>query len=148
MSEAITEEQVIEIAKSALRDELEASYIYRKLSSKFSESEITKRLSEISHLEDAHADFWRDFLKKRAIEHEDVEINESLLSIYTVLYGLLGIGLGLKILEASERKIIEDYIKLYDSELLSDEEKTTIKQFLKIELKHEEEKDSNHSYQV
>jgi VIT1/CCC1 family predicted Fe2+/Mn2+ transporter len=136
---AITEEKVIEIAKSALKDELEASYIYRKLSSKFSENEITKRFSEISHMEDAHANFWRAFLEKRGIDHNDVKINESFLSIYTVLYGLLGIGLGLKILEANERKIIEDYIKLYDSELLSDEEKTTIKQFLKIELEHEEE---------
>jgi VIT1/CCC1 family predicted Fe2+/Mn2+ transporter len=139
LSEIFTEEQVIEIAKSALKDELEASFIYGKLSSKFTESEITKRLSEISHMEDAHATFWRSFLNNRAKEHENVEINESLLSIYSFLYGLLGIGLGLKILEASERKIIEDYIKLYDSKLLSDEEKTTIKQFLNIELEHEEE---------
>ena len=139
MGESLTEEQVIEIAQIALKDELKASFIYNKLSTKSPESEISKRLSEISHMEDSHSTYWKSFLEKRKIDHVDVQINESLLSIYSILYGLLGIGLTLKILETNERVLIEHYIQLFNSNLVSDDEKTTIKTFLKTELKHEEE---------
>lgn len=56
-----------------------------------------------------------------------------------MLYRLIGLGLTLKLLELEERKAIEYYTLLIESEELSREEKEELRKILEDELVHEEE---------
>ena len=62
-----------------------------------------------------------------------------IINILTILYGILGIALTLKILESGERKLIQQYAIIFRSENLTPIEKTVITRFLLSELAHEEE---------
>jgi len=138
MTQAPSEKEIIDIAKSALRAELQASSIYEKLSDKFL-GEIADKLVHFSEAEQGHANFWRQFLARRGVDPDTVEVNRLKVSILAFLYGLLGVGLTLKILEAGERSIIRDYSRMHRSPRLTDEEKESITLFLLTELAHEEE---------
>jgi VIT1/CCC1 family predicted Fe2+/Mn2+ transporter len=138
MSRDLSEDEIIGIAKSALKGELQATSIYNKLSDKFS-GDIAGKLMHFAEAESGHASFWRDFLVKRGVDPNTMEISRLKVSILAFFYGLLGIGLTLKILEAGERKAISDYSSMLRSQHLTGHEKESITLFLLAELAHEEE---------
>ena len=138
MTQMPSEEEIVDIAKAALKAELQAASIYDRLSRRYSE-EIAGTLVHFAEAENEHADFWRGFLGKRGVDPSTVGINELRISILAFFYGLLGLGLTLKILEAGERRIIRDYSRIHRSQHLSDREKESITLFLLAELAHEEE---------
>jgi VIT1/CCC1 family predicted Fe2+/Mn2+ transporter len=138
MSQVLSEEEIIYIAKSALTSELQAASIYKKLSDKFS-GDIADRLVHFANAEQGHADFWREFLVKRGVDPNTIKINQLKVSILAFFYGLLGVGLTIKILEAGERSVIRDYSRIHKSQYLTDREKESITLFLLAELAHEEE---------
>jgi len=138
MSQVLSEEEIINIAKSALKAELQAASIYKKLSNKFS-GDIADKLVHFANAEQGHADFWREFLVKREIDPNTIIINQLKVSILAFFYGLLGVGLTIKILEAGERNAIRDYSRIHKSQYLTDQEKESITLFLLAELAHEEE---------
>jgi VIT1/CCC1 family predicted Fe2+/Mn2+ transporter len=138
MSQVPSEEEIIDIAKSALKSELQAASIYNKLSNKFS-GDIADKLIHFANAEQGHADFWREFLVKRGVDPNTIKINQLKVSTLAFFYGLLGVGLTLKILEAGERNAIRDYSRIHKSQYLTDQEKESITLFLLAELAHEEE---------
>jgi VIT1/CCC1 family predicted Fe2+/Mn2+ transporter len=138
MSQVLSEEEIINIAKSALKAELQAASIYNILSNKFS-GDIADKLIHFAIAEQGHADFWREFLVKRGVDPNTIKINQLKVSILAFFYGLLGVGLTLKILEAGERNAIGDYSRIHKSQYLTDREKESITLFLLAELAHEEE---------
>jgi VIT1/CCC1 family predicted Fe2+/Mn2+ transporter len=138
MSQVPSEEEIIDIAKSALKSELQAASIYNKLSIKFS-GDIADKLIHFANAEQEHADFWREFLVKRGVDPNTIKINQLKVSTLAFFYGLLGVGLTLKILEAGERNAIRDYSRIHKSQYLTDQEKESITLFLLAELAHEEE---------
>jgi VIT1/CCC1 family predicted Fe2+/Mn2+ transporter len=139
MSDILSEREIVNIAQSALKAELRVTAIYEKLAEKFRGSELADKLSKFAHAEEGHANFWRIFLEKREVDPYAVKLSEFRIAFLAFIYGLLGIGLTLKILEAGERKIIQHYSRLFKSELLSVEEKESVTMFLLAELAHEEE---------
>ena len=138
MSQVLSEEEIINIAKSALKAELQVASIYNKLSNKYS-GDIANKLMHFENAEKGHANFWREFLLKRGVDPSTIEINQFKVSILAFFFGLLGVGLTLKILEASERNIIHHYSRIHNSQYLTDQEKESIAIFLLAELAHEEE---------
>lgn len=138
MSQVLSEEEIINIAKSALKAELQAAFIYNILSNKFS-GDIVDKLVHFANAEQGHADFWREFLVKRGVDPNTIIINQLKVSILAFFYGLLGVGLTIKILEAGERNVIRDYSRIHKSQYLTDREKESITLFLLAELAHEEE---------
>ncbi|MGD2200589.1 MAG: VIT1/CCC1 transporter family protein [Candidatus Bathyarchaeota archaeon] len=138
MIQSTSEGEIIDIAKSALKAELQASSIYEKLSDRFS-GDLTDKLAHFSDAEEGHANFWREFLVKRGVDPDTVKNNQLKISLLAFFYGLLGIGLTLKILESGERNAIRDYSRIHRSPYLSDQEKESITLFLLTELAHEEE---------
>lgn len=139
MSEILSEIEIVSIAQSALKAELTVTAIYERLAKIFMGSDLADKLSKFAHSEEEHADFWRNFLEKREVDPYAVKLSEFRIATLTFIYGLLGIALTLKILEAGERKIIQHYSRLFKSELLSAEEKESVTMFLLAELAHEEE---------
>ena len=130
--------QVIELARNALRAELTAAAIYTRLAEKFRNQEISRKLAEFARAEQHHADFWAAFLERRHQNPDQVKINTLLVDALAFIYGLLGVGLTLKLLEAGEREAAQGYATMFRSGSLSQEERTGITRFLLAELAHEE----------
>ncbi|UCD44814.1 MAG: VIT1/CCC1 transporter family protein [Candidatus Bathyarchaeota archaeon] len=139
MSEILSEEEIIGIAESALEAELTATSIYERLAETFRDTELSDKLSSFARTEEEHARFWRGFLEKRGVDSGVINVKKHIISLLAFIYGFLGIGLTLKILEAGERKAIRQYSRLFKSELLSVEEKESVTMFMLAELAHEEE---------
>ena len=135
----MSEERIIDFAKTALMDELYTSAIYHSLSNLYGDAPISEELLELSEMESEHANFWINFLKRRDIETSNFIINNYRVSFLTYIYRLLGVGLTLKILEIGERNAIRHYSMMLKSPQITDEEKKAINQILKDELGHEEE---------
>ena len=135
----LSEEEIIEIAKITYQEEQKVAIIYSKLGNRYKNTEISEKLQEITKTEETHAKFWKEFLEKRNVNTEQIKPKMFIINILTILYGILGIALTLKILESGERKLIQQYSILFRSENLTPIEKTVITRFLLSELAHEEE---------
>ena len=135
----LSEEEIIEIAKITYLEEQKVAIIYSKLGNRYKNTEISEKLQEIAKTEETHAKFWKEFLEKRNENTEQIKPKKFIINILTILYGILGIALTLKILESGERKLIQQYSILFRSENLTPIEKTVITRFLLSELAHEEE---------
>lgn len=134
----LSESQVIDIAHQAYKSELTVTAIYKKLAKKFKDDAISQKLEEFAQTEQFHANFWTSFLTRRSQNPHDVKVNTYQVHILTFIYGLLGIGLTLKLLEAGERKVIQSYAKIFQLESITSQERTGIKHFLLAEIAHEE----------
>lgn len=135
----ISDSDVINIAKRGLKTELTVALIYLKLAKKFHKDDIAKKLLEFSEVEKGHSAFWRNFLIDRKIDPNNVKVSLFQVSFLSFIYGLLGLGLTLKLLESGERRVIEIFLKVSKSDLLSPTEKKNVKTFLLDELNHEQE---------
>ena len=135
----LSEEEIIEIAKITYLEEQKVAIIYSKLGNRYKNTEISEKLREITKTEETHTKFWKEFLEKRTVDTEQIKPNMFHINLLTIIYGILGIGLTLKILESEERKLIQQYSILFGSENLTPIEKTVITRFLLSELSHEEE---------
>jgi len=135
---SLSESEINEFAKTALKDEIRTAAIYGKLSEKLSDRELSNKLSDLSKMESEHADFWKEFLNKRNFDAR-AKINESFISFLTLIYKLLGIGLTLKILEIGERRAIRHYSYMLRSNIISQDEKEFINKILLDEISHEDE---------
>jgi VIT1/CCC1 family predicted Fe2+/Mn2+ transporter len=127
------------IAKKSLKSEITVASIYSNLSRKFVGKEEGELFSRFAREEKGHVIFWRNFLKVRGIDPDVVRVNSTWVSFLSFIYGLLGIGLTLKIFEASERRLIQFYTLMFKSDFLTSEEKESISLFMLAELAHEEE---------
>jgi len=134
-----SKEEVISYAKRMLLDELYSASIYRKLASMYKRKSIVDKLFHMAQMEARHARFWMEFLSRRGIDVSGIKISKLGITLRTMLYRLIGLGLTLKLLELEERKAIEYYTLLIESEELSREEKEELKKILEDELVHEEE---------
>jgi VIT1/CCC1 family predicted Fe2+/Mn2+ transporter len=137
-NDMLSETEVENIAKKFFKTELTITAIYKNLSQKFDSTEEAKLFSHFSLEEEGHAKFWRNFLERRKIDPETIKINRFMVSILSFIYGLLGLGLTLKIFESTERRVIQLYARMFKSESLTSEEKEDITLFLLTELAHEE----------
>jgi vacuolar iron transporter family protein len=135
----LTDSDIIRTAEIGLKKELTASKIYLKLAEKNRKEDISKKLLQFSEAEQGHAAFWRHFLVERKINPDTLKVNQFNISFLVFVYGLLGLGLTLKLLEAGERRVIEIFLKVSKSDLLSLQEKKDVKTFLLEELDHEQE---------
>ncbi len=130
---------IVEIAKKALRDELESSIIYGKLATRYRGKSLGDKLKKIARMEGKHAYFWAEFLRKRGVDPSSIKPSRARILFYTLIFRLIGLGLTLKLLEAGENKAIETYVKLIEDPRLEPDEKKKLLEILEDELIHEEE---------
>jgi VIT1/CCC1 family predicted Fe2+/Mn2+ transporter len=135
---ALTETHITEMARNALKSELMAAAIYKRLAEKYRGREISGKLEEFAAAEQSHAEFWAGFLERRNQNPDQVKINTIYVDALAFIYGLLGVGLTLKLLEAGEREAMQGYATVFSSGSLTPEERTGITRFLLDELAHEE----------
>jgi VIT1/CCC1 family predicted Fe2+/Mn2+ transporter len=138
MSQLLSEQDVIDTARSSLRTELITAGIYSKLAEMHSGSDYSEKLKHFAEAENGHATFWYDFLERKGID-ADISVSSLWVAILAFIYGKLGTGLTLKLLEAGERKAIREYSRLFRSGHLLPQEKESVMMLLLAELAHEEE---------
>lgn len=139
MRSMLSNSDIVKIAEKGLKKELTVAIIYLKLAEKYRKETISKKLIEFSQAEQGHAAFWRSFLRNRKIDPDIVKINQLQISFLVFVYGLLGLSLTLRLLESGERQVIDVFLKVSQSDLLSPQEKIAVKAFLIEELDHEQE---------
>ena len=132
-----TAKSVISYAKEALLDELYATAIYSKLAEHYEGRDLSRKFRELAEMEKNHAKFWSEFLGRREVSTKGVKVSRLKVSFWVLLFRILGLGLTFKILESSERKAIEMYSEILNSEELSSEEREALKKVLEDELIHE-----------
>ena len=135
----LTEQDVVDIAKNSLKSELTVAAVYKKLGDKLKHREISHKLEEFSQTEQIHADFWKGFLERRKLNPDAVKVSALYVNVVAFIYGLLGVGLALKLLEGGERQMIQEYTRIVGSEFLTLQERAGVTRFLLAELAHEEE---------
>ncbi len=138
-------EEVISLAEQSLMDELSTAAIYARLAKVYEGRPIAAKLKEYARMEANHARFWTNFLRSRGLDPSKYRVSGWKLTLKSVLYRLLGIGLTLRILELGEKDAIEKYSKMLDSPELTDEEKKELRKILEDELVHEQEFESEES---
>ncbi len=127
------------MARNALRSELMAAAIYMRLAEKYRGREISGKLEEFTAAEHGHAAFWAGFLKRRDQNPDEVKISTLYVEALAFIYGILGLGLTLKLLESGERRMMHSYANVLGTGGLSQEERNGVTRFLLAELAHEEE---------
>ncbi len=135
----ISDSDIVKTAEIGLKKELTVAIIYLKLAEKFRKEDISKKLLQFSEAERGHAAFWRNFLSERKINPDTTKVSQFQISLLSFIYGLLGLGLTLKLLESGERRVIDVFLQVSKSDLLSPQEKKNVKAFLLEELDHEQE---------
>jgi vacuolar iron transporter family protein len=130
---------LIEIAKAALKRELTVLAVYRQLAKRYRNQAIAEKLEHFAEVEAHHADFWRKFLSDRQINSENVRHSKLMVRLVSFFFGIIGLGLTLKLLEGGERKAINLFALASKSTLLSEEVSKNSDTFLSDELAHEEE---------
>jgi len=137
--QALSETQITAMARNALRSELMAAAIYMRLAEKYRGREISGKLEEFTAAEHGHAAFWAGFLKRRDQNPDEVKISTLYVEALAFIYGILGLGLTLKLLESGERRMMHSYANVLGTGGLSQEERNGVTRFLLAELAHEEE---------
>ncbi len=134
----LSDSEVIILAKKGLRAELTATEIYSRLSKRYAGTSIGKKLGGFVEAEKRHAAFWRSFMRNRNVNFSSITFSGIQVSLLVFVYRVLGLGLSLKLLEASERRVIQLFSQAVKSDLLTAKEKNDVRGFLSEELLHEE----------
>ncbi len=131
-------EEVIRLAKTLYRDEVETSTIYEELARRVRDKRVAAKLRELAAIERGHAKFWEEFLRKRGVKlgFEGLSLR---LRLKILALRLLGFSLTLKLLEMGEDEAVKAYSELLDHPGLSEEERKALRKILEDELVHEEE---------
>lgn len=129
----------VQFAKSALVDELQTAAIYGKLAERYRNVPLATKLRELANTEAKHAEFWAAFLSKRKADVRGHRVSRFRVALFLLAFRLLGVGLGLRLLEKGEHSAVASYGAMLASAEISDEEKRRIREILADELEHEDD---------
>jgi len=128
---------LLKLAEAALRDEEFAATVYRRIA-ELQGGPLKGRLLEMAMVEERHASFWREFLRKRGVEPK-FAASRIRTTLYAIAAKVLGVGLTLRLLEAGERNAVELYSRILESGDLTDRERHMLEGIIEDELLHEDE---------
>ena len=131
--------ELLKYGVKALISELTSAKIYRKLAEMYKESKVSNKLIKIAEMEERHASFWTEFLKRRGVDVSKVKVSCIKVNLLALLFRIIGLSLALRVLEASERDAVKLYSQLLSSKDISEEERKEILRILEDELVHEYE---------
>lgn len=130
--------EIIEVALESLEDEELAQAFYEYLAVRISDEILGERLRVLASMEASHADFLRDFLRKRGVEPETRKLRKLLsLSLLKLTYRVFGLGFVIKLLERDEVSAVRDYLSVIESSELSDHERKLFINIIRDEMLHE-----------
>ncbi|MEM2226263.1 MAG: VIT1/CCC1 transporter family protein [Candidatus Bathyarchaeia archaeon] len=131
--------RILEAAEAALSDELYASILYGRLAITHGDGPIGTKLGRMAEMERDHAEFWRDFLRRRHRPAPGRAVYGPRLALHVAASRLLGLRIFLLFLERDEREAIELYSKLIESPGIDGPERERLRGILEDELLHERE---------
>ena len=84
MNRVESEGNIVELAKTALEDELSVVKIYSTAARIARERSTKDKLLEICEMEKGHADFWKQFLRRRGIDPSLVRVSSLKATLYAI----------------------------------------------------------------
>ncbi len=127
----------IKLAKKFYVDEYQDSVLYSSLAKAEKDRKLKEEFTRLASIEAKHAEFWRDFLKRRNEEVPPAKVNKLKVFSVRLLRKLLGPGAVASLLEMGENSAIEKYYLFLTSFELDEEEKTEVAKVILDELEHE-----------
>jgi len=118
-------------------DEVFSATIYRELARLRRGSDLEDELLRLAEMEEEHARFWKEFLRRRGKGVGDARPSRLKVALHRILFRILGLGLTLRLLETGEAKAIEEYSRVMEDPSLTDEERARLRDILEDELMHE-----------
>ena len=129
--------EIIKIAEKALETELFATAIYSYFAERYPEKTTSKTFAEMVEMEKWHSNFWTEFLKVRGVDKTMLKSSDFRLTLYKVMFRLIGKGLTLRMMETSENQAVELYSSIIEDSSLSAAERQSLGKILEDELVHE-----------
>ncbi|MDP8023305.1 MAG: VIT1/CCC1 transporter family protein [Nitrososphaeria archaeon] len=126
----------MDLIASFYLDELHDMMLYEKLSKLVKDKEAKERLKELSNVERFHAEFFRKMMNRLSIQVPNPP-NNFFISLEALFFYVFGLNLTMKLFEERESATVVNYLKLYDDQRLTNEEKDTLKRVIKDEMEHE-----------
>ncbi|MFP3132912.1 MAG: VIT1/CCC1 transporter family protein [Nitrososphaeria archaeon] len=117
-------------------DELHDMLLYKKLSKIVKDKEAKEKFIMLSEVEKFHSEFFKKIMNRLSIKIPKSPSN-FLITIEAIFFYIFGLNLTLKLFEERESATVVNYLKLYDDERLTKEEKETLKRVIQDEMEHE-----------
>ncbi|MEM3675716.1 MAG: VIT1/CCC1 family protein [Thermoplasmataceae archaeon] len=124
------------------RDELTDRDFYVRLSEKINDTWLSENLRRLSTIEEKHASFWEDDLKKLGVETSGVHPRRLKTMFLLFFSRILGVGLTVKILEHGEIETVAEYRKYAEESHEDVEFKQKLEGIISDEVEHESVFDS------
>ncbi|HLH86649.1 MAG TPA: VIT1/CCC1 family protein [Thermoplasmataceae archaeon] len=124
------------------RDELTDREFYLRLSRMIRDEWLSDNLRRLSSIEEKHAGFWEENLKKAGVETDKFGPRRLKVSVMLLLSKILGVGLTVKILEHGEIETVAEYRKFADESKEDPEFRSRLDGIITDEVEHENVFDS------
>ncbi len=124
---------VNDIAQNLYNLEREHSIIFKKAAMISKDKKIRSLLIQLSKKEAYHKSLWSKFLDSKVI-NKNIKLK---IIFYSIILRLLGLPIAIKIIEAHEKKIENEFSKLIKSEEISEEKRKIIKELFIDEINEE-----------
>ncbi|MGC8661140.1 MAG: VIT1/CCC1 transporter family protein [Nitrososphaeria archaeon] len=117
-------------------DERRDQMLYSELAHSVRDAAAKKRLLELSRVEEGHSRFFLGLLKKSGQKVPNAP-SRTKVRLEAFLMKFLGLGILMKLFEEREAATVVNYLKLFNDNGLSDDDKATLKSIVKDEMEHE-----------
>jgi len=98
---------------------------------------LKNKLKGLASIEKRHAEFWREYLRKRGVEVKEVRIGRWRKFVLWLLRRLIGAAFVVSLFEMGESSAVYSYFDFYERGDLSEDEKEQLSSIVLDELEHE-----------
>ncbi len=124
-------------ASEFYKDEITDRAFYESLSKRVDDATFKEQLKELSRIEDEHASFWQDELKKLSYDTSKLKKKGLKIRLLFFVMRILGPALTIRMLEHGESRAIAMYREMIDESADKPEMKTRLEHILDQEINHE-----------
>ena len=118
-------------------DEMNDYITYLEIANSIKNKELKETLLGIANIEKEHANFWKEFLKKREEKEPNVKISKIKIQLLKIIAKFINPLLVISFLELGEANAYEKYYRFLKSFSLDPEEEKTLKKIILDEIEHE-----------
>ena len=117
--------------------EMKDYHTYEYLSTLESDEMRKKKLLGLAYMEKKHAEFWKEYLKKRGLEVKEIKFGAMRKFLIRFVRKMLGLGVISSLSEIGESSAISFYYDFYKNGDLDEEEREKLRGVILDEIEHE-----------
>ncbi len=129
---------LIQLMISFYREELTDKRMYEKLAASTSDAEYRENLIRLSNVENSHAEFWGNELKRRGVEVSGLKHKRLKLFLALLASKFVGQYLSVRLLESGEYNTCRQYADFLEQKVGDEPFRQGLSLILKDEIEHED----------